>query len=121
MGICGLMEAYQSAKPRLNGMTFRQFKEAAKGFDVNPIIYKGKPIGAILVRDELIHVCVLPQYAGRWLKRCHIDVLNAIIEKHGRAVTQATTESGIAIVERFGFVKQGDFYVKGEKWVSKQS
>lgn len=121
MAIPGVMEAYLSVKPRLNGLKFREFLKKIKGFEINPIYYRDKVIGAIVVKGNVLHCCILPEYACRWLKKSHIDILNNIIRKHGKATTTATTEVGRQFVARFGFKQVGDHYERTELWVSKRS
>ncbi len=92
------------------------FDRLAAQAEVVGINVDGEPAGAVLIIGNHIHACVLPQYAGRWFSRKAARALNGVIERHGHALTNATTEAGRVFVERLGFKKVGDEYRKDEKW-----
>lgn len=119
--VIGLREAYESAAIRLGAMTFDQFAAAVADMTVHPIFADGKVCGAVLVRGSEIHACVLPWAAGKWFGRRAARVLNAVIDKHGEATTQATTQAGRRFVEALGFIKDGEIYRSTKKWALKQS
>lgn len=108
----GVIEAYLSAKDRLDGMTLAEFVEKTADFEVFPLRYRGEVRGAMLVKGSEVHACVAPP----WYAREAIRVINAVIEKHGEATTHATTDAGRRIVEKLGFVKCGETYRRTEKW-----
>jgi hypothetical protein len=116
MDILGLKEAYESAKDRLNGMTLDEFVEETKDFEVTPVYYGGEVIGAILVKERHVHACIKPEFKGKWFGRVAVRIISEIVEKYGEALTSATTEDGIKIVESLGFVKDGDIYRSSKKW-----
>lgn len=116
----GILEAYLSAKPRLNDMSFAEFESETKDFIVNPVFHNNNVIGAILVKDAELHCCILPDFKGKWLKRCYIEILNDIIRKHGKATTHASTKMGHQFVQRFGFKQVGDHYERSELWELKR-
>lgn len=120
MGILGLKEAYESAKDRLNGMTFEQFEDATKDFEVTPVYYVGEVIGAILVKENHVHACIKPEFKGKWFGRVAVRIISEIVEKYGEALTSATTEDGRKIVESLGFVKDGEIYRSTKKWALKR-
>jgi hypothetical protein len=120
MEIIGLRESFESAQDRLN-ITYEQFKEDTKDFEVTPVYYRNKVIGAMLVSGNNVHACIKPEYKGKWFGRVALRVISNIVEKYGEAITSATTEDGIKIVEALGFIKDGDVYRSTKKWVLKQS
>lgn len=119
MAILGIKEAYESAESRLNGMTFEEFAEATKDFEVTPVYYSGNVIGAILVKENNVHACIKPEYKGKWFGRVAVRIISEIVEKYGEAITSATTEDGRKIVEALGFVKDGEIYRSTKKWALK--
>lgn len=106
-----LFAAYESAKDRLDGATFRQFCEMVRGWTVHPIIVDSEIAGAVLTNGPDIHACILPEYKGKWFLKRAKSILDETIKTHGFARTQATTDEGVLFVERLGFVKDGDSYI----------
>lgn len=104
--------AYESARDRMPGVTLERFREFAAGCEVHEVSVGGEVAGAILVRGDEIHACVMPWACGRWMNKRTLGVLRSVIERHGRAVTAATTEAGRQFVSRLGFVQRGDVWVK---------
>jgi len=119
MEIIGLIEAFESTKDRIN-ITYEQFKEDTKDFEITPVYYKNEVIGAMLVKENHVHACIKPQYKGKWFGRVALRVISKIIEEYGEAITSATTEDGRKIVESLGFIKDGDVYRSTKKWALKQ-
>lgn len=116
MEIIGLKEAYESAENRLNGMSFNEFQEAVKDFDVTPVYYNKEVIGAILVKLNHVHACIKPEFKGKWFGRVAVRIISRIINQYGEAITSATTEDGRKIVEALGFVKDGEIYRSKKTW-----
>lgn len=108
--------AYESAAPRLDGMSFDAFLSGVAGFEVHPVLARGQLAGAVLVRGPEIHACVLPWARGRWFGRAEAALLNRVIDCHGAATTSATTEEGRLFVERLGFVNENGIYRSAKKW-----
>lgn len=104
--------AYQSAANRLGNITLEDFRIAVSRCDVHPVKVHGKLAGAILVSGPEVHACILPWAHKRWFGRQQARILNDIISKHGYATTSATTEAGRKFVERLGFVKTTQGYIK---------
>lgn len=101
-------------------MTFEEFEQATSGFEVTPMYVDGKISGAVIVKENHIHACILPEYSGRWFSRKAAKILNRIIEKYGEATTSATTPDGEKFVLGLGFIKDGDIYRSKKKWESKR-
>lgn len=112
--------AYESAAGRMPGITLETFREAVADFEVHPIVVRGETVGALLVSGPEIHACVMPNGHRRWINKALFAVLNAVIDKHGYAQTEATTPAGAAFVEALGFEKQGNIYRSTKKWALKQ-
>lgn len=96
------------------------FARHVEGWDVHPVTLDGQTVGAVLVKGPEIHACIAEGF-GRWFRREQAAILNAVIDKHGYAQTQATTEAGIRFVQRLGFKKHGDSYRRDTKWELRQS
>ena len=107
--------AYLSATDRLGTMSLREFRAAVAGFEVFPVVVDGKPAGAVFVSGREIHACVQPWAHGRWFQRWALKLLADVIEKHGSAVTTATTDAGRKFVERLGFKPDGAMWIKEAK------
>lgn len=113
--------AYESARGRLDGVTFEQFVEAVADFEVHPAHARGRLCGAVLVRGREMHVEVLPWARGQWFNRQHAALISRVIETHGEATTTATTEEGRRFVERLGFINDNGIYRSTKKWASIRS
>ena len=97
-----LRDAYLSAKDRFD-LTEEEFLKAVESWEVYPV--KG---GAVLIKGDQIHACVLPEAFGKWVtKKAIKETLGKILEKHGRAVTSVKLGNvvGERFVARLGFQK----------------
>lgn len=121
MAFLGLKEAYESAKDRLGDMTLDQFVDQLKDAKCHPMFVNGKVCGAVIVKKNIIHACILPWAKNRWFSKKAARILNRVIDEYGEAVTSATTEEGKKFVERLGFEYDGERYRSKKKWVLKQS
>lgn len=108
----GIAEAYASAHSRLSGMTLAEFDKNTQQFAATPLYYLGECRGAMLVLGNEVHACVTPP----WYARQAIRVINDVIDQYGEATTHATTEAGRRMVEKLGFVKDGEIYRRNAKW-----
>jgi hypothetical protein len=113
--------AYESARDRMPGVTFEQFAAEVAGFDVHPVKARGRLCGAILVRGNEMHPCVMPWAFGYWFGRAEAALLNQIIDTHGEATTTATTEEGRRFIERLGFINDNGIYRSTRKWALNRS
>lgn len=104
--------AYLSAKDRLCGMSLAEFEDSLTGSRIEPVCVSGAVVGAVIVIGCEVHACVLPEFKGLWLNRRLLRVLDEVIKSHGYATTSATTNEGRRFVERLGFIREGDIYVK---------
>ena len=95
-----LKAAYFSTKDRIS-LTEEEFIKAVEDWEVIPVTG-----GAVLIKDEQIHACILPEAFGKWITRGLIRrTLGEVLRKHGRAVTSTDTKAGERFVERLGFRK----------------
>lgn len=115
-----LLLAYESAAPRLGGMTFKAFAAATESFEIHPVHAGGRLCGAVLVRGSEVHACVLGWARGRWFGRREAALLDRVIEQYGEATTSATTEAGRLFVERLGFINDNGIYRSTRRWASKR-
>lgn len=103
--------SWESLADRAN-IDYSNFYEFAKTCDIYPIEVAREVVGGMFVHDKDVHVCVLPKAIGKWSRKCHLRILQSVIDKHGYAQTSATTQAGVDFVEKLGFVKFGDVYRK---------
>lgn len=115
MSDAGLREAYQSLADRTTE-SFDQFKQFSSFCEIHPQYVGGVCCGAVLVFGSEIHACILPWAKGLWFSRRAIRLLNAVIAKHGKATTRATTDEGRRFVESLGFVADGEIYRRNRQW-----
>lgn len=108
----GLKEAFESATGRMPSISLAEFVKFAEDFEVVPLTYRGECRGAMLVKGKEVHACVTPP----WYARQALREISKIVKKYGEATTHATTEAGIRMVERLGFVKCGDTYRSTKAW-----
>lgn len=108
--------AYESAKNRMDGVSFEQFAAALSTAEIHPLEVEGQTAGAIVVIGPEIHVCVLPWAEKKWANKRAASVLNDVIEKHGYATTHPTTKRGEDFVKMVGFVNCGDYWKKETRY-----
>lgn len=111
-----LRVAYESAEARMPGVSFDAFARAMDGAEVHPVKVAGECVGAVIVKGNEIHACVLPKASGRWFTRREARVLNDVIERYGFAQTSATTPAGVEFVRRLGFTRCGEIWKKETKY-----
>jgi hypothetical protein len=95
------------------GVSLEAFAKALDGAQVHPVNVDGECVGAVIVSGCEIHACVLPSARGRWFKREHATILDGVLRKYGVASTSATTDQGVAFVQRLGFRQFGSKWLKG--------
>jgi GNAT superfamily N-acetyltransferase len=91
---------YEACSNRLN-VAFEDFRKLMEGFEVIPVTG-----GAVLVKDNEVHVAVTKEAEGRWISRKLIrSVLGKALEKYGVVKTSVMNdnERGHKFVERLGF------------------
>ncbi len=87
-------------------MTYAQFREMLKPYELIPIRDCGQVIGAVMKRQNEIHVgfCRRPKTSHRGdLRR----IMLPIIQQYGEVVTgvRADNQIGLALCKRLGFVE----------------
>lgn len=102
-----LFLAYESCKDRFDKpITFDEFLELTKEWEVIPVYVVGECAGAILCKDKHIHACIIEKYHKRWLnKSIYKMVFVDRLAKYGELFTgvMANNAIGKAFVERCGF------------------
>ena len=104
--------AFHSAAGRMPWVSLGAFRDALAGAEVAPVVVDGETAGAVIVKGNEIHACVMPWACGLWMNKRFIRLLDSVIAKHGIAKTSATTEAGRQFVQRLGFVQEGYDWVK---------
>lgn len=105
-----LEAAYQSIGNRAN-ITFGQFQESVKSWEVFPVFVKDNVAGAILLNGEEVHACILAKYKCKWLnKSLYKQVFVNRLKQYGKLKTSVliTCNEGAEFVARCGFVKVGE-------------
>lgn len=100
-----LFAAYESAKDRMN-LTYPQFAQAFKAWEVMPVKAKGNLAGAILWNGNELHCCILPEFHKRWLvPSIYKEILHTRLERFGSLITKVNKHSraGKQFVTKAGF------------------
>lgn len=103
----------KALKDRLE-LTIEQIKEVFKEFELKPVVRHSKVVGCFLVKDNEIHVAILPEYRKRWFsKKVFKDLVGPVVEKYGFVKTSVIdgNNKGLDFITRIGFVKKGEDYV----------
>jgi hypothetical protein len=108
-------KAFEAVQYRLE-MTLEQFEQLTKDFEVDPIIYQGQIVGAMMVYGKEIHCCVDPALKGKWFGRSALRTLSRVIKQHGEATSSATTEDGKKLLLSLGFEQDGEIYRSRKTW-----
>ena len=110
---------YEIVKPRFTNLTYKQFKNSIKDFDVIDVEIDGELVGAILKNGTELHALVLEKARGRWFGKKALKVINDTIKEHGKATTKVLGDyqMGHDFAIRLGFkveqVKDGiTHYIK---------
>lgn len=88
--------------------TLEAFKRALHEWDVKAFCKGGDVVGMLMVKDNELHVAVLPEVRGRWLSRTLIrNVIGPLIKRYGKAKTKVVHENdrGQEFCQRLGFAK----------------
>lgn len=82
------------------------YLRACEGWQLVAICDDDTPIGALLVKDGVIHLGIVPEWRGRWASR---RVIQELIS-YGRATT-VPPDNRRDFLRRVGFKPQGGRYV----------
>lgn len=96
---------FLSVKDRMN-CDFQTFVDAIKSWEIVPLSQKNEVIGAVMTKENEIHVGYGKKPCGSILK--HIkNTLLKIIKKYGFAVTivSSANQKGLEFCKRLGFVE----------------
>ena len=69
------------------------------------------PVGMIMVKDNEVHVAVVPAYRGFWYsRRLYAQIISPLLNQFGKLKTMVCADNlaGQIFVERFGFTKSGE-------------
>jgi GNAT superfamily N-acetyltransferase len=71
-----------------------------------------KVIGALISKDNIVHLAIVPEYRGKWASR---RIIREML-KYGKTTNDSSKQD---FVERIGFVKNGSMYeLKETSWHS---
>jgi len=100
-----LLEAYKGIKPRSHLMTIEAFFKAFSDWEVIPVTIRKRIVGAILVKNEEIHVSVNQESRGLWIRKSSFNILKRILKEYGTIKTKAlkSCEPCHYFIERLGF------------------
>ena len=107
-----MYEAWLSLKDRCD-VSYADFCKTFADWENHKIVVNGKKAGSILIKENEIHACILPEFKGLWVNKSCLRLLNDTIKKYGFVKTKATTKDGEYFVKRLGFVIIGSEYIKG--------
>lgn len=73
-----------------------------------PIGTAGKMIGGVLWKGHTVHIAVLPQWQGRWLRKAHLAAWKQFTHECDiYATPMADNQAACRLAERLGFERQG--------------
>lgn len=100
-----LRAGYLALQDRIS-IPFDAFTRALESWDVKAFC-KGKDVvGMLMLKDDELHVAVLPEVRGKWLSRRLIkEVLGPLVKQYGTAKTKVSVDNPIGqeFVKRIGF------------------
>lgn len=96
---------YKSVEHRLL-ISFEEFSEALKEWEITPLMQDGKLIGGAMVKGNELHVGYAEKPAAS-IRRNIKEVMKPLLEKHGCVVTSVTKDNinGLNFCKRLGFVE----------------
>lgn len=110
--------AFDSLKER-SPISFDEFNNSLKGWEIFPVVIRNDVVGAILRKKNEIHACIKPIGFGHWFNKFALGILEETIKKYGFATTavKAGNLVGDKFVRRlaFKFIKEENgnwFYAK---------
>ena len=106
-----LQAGYVSLAGRIS-IPFDAFAKALEAWDVKAFCKGEDVVGMLMVRDNELHVAVLPEVRGRWLSRGLIrEVIGPLVRQYGAARTKVAQDNdiGAEFCRRIGFAQtEGD-------------
>ena len=98
---------YESVKHR-SPINFNQFKEALKDWEFVPLTENGEIIGAVIQKENEIHVGYGKKPKAS-IKKHIKQTLNNLLDKYGEVVTsvQKNNDRGLAFCKRLNFIQIG--------------
>jgi len=98
---------YESVKKRLP-INFNQFKNALKDWEFIPLTENGEIIGAVMQKENEIHVGYGKKPKAS-IKKHIKQTLNNLLEKYGEVVTsvQKDNDRGLLFCKRLNFIQIG--------------
>lgn len=98
---------YESVKHR-SPINFNQFKEALKDWEFVPLTENGEIIGAVIQKENEIHVGYGKKPKAS-IKKHIKQTLNNLLDKYGEVVTsvQKGNDRGLAFCKRLNFIQIG--------------
>jgi hypothetical protein len=102
-----LFMIYKSVENRLP-FGFDEFSEAVKGWQIIPVIQRGKLFGGVMVKGNEIHVGFAEKPTAS-IRGNIKAILKPLFEKHGFVVTTVKKDNinGLNFCKRLGFVESG--------------
>ena len=98
---------YESVKKRLP-INFNQFKDALKDWEFIPLTENGQIIGAVMQKENEIHVGYGKKPKAS-IKKHIKQTLNNLLEKYGEVITsvQKDNSRGLLFCKRLNFIQIG--------------
>ena len=97
--------AYEILKPRFGALSFLEFENHVKDFEVIPVELNGELVGAIMKNGTELHALVLEKARGKWFGKKALKVIQDTIKQHGYATTRVKDDHlmGHEFALRLGF------------------
>ena len=95
-------------------LTKKQVKESFKNFKILAIKHNNKIVGCFLVKENEIHVAILPECRKKWFSRkLFKEGIAELIKQYGYVKTTMMPDNkeGLLFITKLGFIRKGDWYV----------
>lgn len=79
---------YEAIRERIEGVSFSQFAQAMRGWDLFPLERDGRPVGAVMTSGPVMHIAIIKEARGHWLRGLIRDRVRKMIAAHGYAATE---------------------------------
>lgn len=102
------LRALHQAIAQRTSLSFEEFVEQVRDFDIHPVRDQGEIIGAVMTRGNEIHLGVTRTPKGAHLGELR-SILAGIIMRHGTARTSVMhgNHAGMVFCRRIGFEETG--------------
>lgn len=97
--------AYEILKPRINNLSFDDFKSQLKEFEVIPVEMDSELVGSILRKGSELHALVIDKARKLWFNKKTLKIIKETMDKYGFITTKVNNDydMGHEFALRMGF------------------